>query len=278
MLPFKSYLIERVYRLENEENKQVEKILDTYQQFFSPDVLNGRDPKKLYKNDIKDDSFFIGGFEYFDHETKEQRVIPVRVSFERFQADASYDERNNVILLYYYNYDHLSTALKRNKIAHELLHAKQHYKKSPKGYRTALHKRTLPSGSATIRSKRGYYTAPNEFPVQLASITHEMDRQYFQILQHIKKGTNVKFWEKQRQGFLRLLDMFIRSPKINYSVLPTYLNDQKDFIETLFRNKNDPEYRKFYKDFKTKLYWYYQKLSKVRKTDHGEANDNLPES
>jgi hypothetical protein len=278
MLPFKSYLIERVYRLENEENKQVEDTLNAYERYLGQENLSVYNAIKRFSDVIKDDRMLINTIEYFDNETKEENYIPVYVSFEDFAADAAYDGRENVIELYYKHFNKLTTSLKRNKIAHELLHAKQHYKKSPKGYRNALHKRTLPNGNATIRSKRGYYTAPNEFPVQLASITHEMDRQYFQILQHIKKGSNVKFWEKQRQGFIRLLDMFIRSPKINYSVLPTYLNDQKDFIETLFRNKNNPEYRKFYKDFKAKLYWYYQKLSKVKKTDHGEVNDNLPES
>lgn len=276
MLPFKSFVVEKVYQLDSDENKQVEEILQSYQNLFDPSVIGDKDPQKVYKRNLTKDGIFIGSIKYFDHASKEKREIPVYVSFEDLPADAAYSNQDNIIELFYYQYDNLSTILKRNKLAHELLHAKQHYKKITKGYNRAINKRTLPSGNVAIRSERGYFFAPGEYPVQVASIVHEMDRQYRLIVKHIKSGSNAKFWEKQRQGFLRLLDQFIRSPKVERGIeLPSYLKDQERFIKALYRNKNDARYSKYYKDFKKKLYWFYQNLNKAKKSHGLEAEADL---
>jgi hypothetical protein len=266
MLPFRSFIVEKTYELSPQENKQVENILNEYQKFFSSEALGDYDPQEVYKKHIQNDMLPIGTIKYLDKETNEEGTVSVYVSFEKFAADASYEQEDNIIVLYYRHYNRLSTIMKRNKIVHELFHAKQHYKTLTSGYKRAIHKRTLPSGLETIRSERGYFFSPNEYPVQLASLTHEMDRQYMLILQNLKRGLNRKFWENQKAGFLKLLDQFIRAPKlVNDQDLPNYLKNEKRFIKALFRNKDDPKYSKYYKDFKTKLYFYHQKLKGISK-------------
>jgi hypothetical protein len=276
MLSFKTFITEKVYQLDSKENKQVEDILQTYERLFDSGVIGNKDPQKFYKKNLTEDGIFIGSIKFFDNALKQNREVPVYVSFEGVPADAAFSDEDNTIELFYHQFDDLTTIVKRNKIAHELFHAKQHYKKITSGYRKSIQKRTLPSGNVAIRSERGYYFAPGEYPVQVASIVHEMDRQYRLILKHIKSGNGRQFWEKQRQGFLRLLDMFIRSPRvITGNDLPSYLKDQERFIRALYRNKNDAKYSKYYKDFKRKLYWFYQNLSKAKKDNGEEAGIDL---
>jgi len=262
MIPFKTFLIEKAYELDAQENKQVEETFRAYERYFGN--LDGEDPRKRFKSVIKNDRMLINTIKYFDHETKEENYIPVYVSFVNFAADASYEQKENVIELYYKHFDKLTDLVKRNKIVHELLHAKQHYKKLDPAYRRAVQKRS--GAKTTIRSERGYFFSPNEYPVQLASLVHEMDRQYMLILSNLKKGSNYKFWDNQRREFLRLLDQFIRSPKmVEDGNLPNYLKNEKRFLMTLFRNKDNSKYAKYYRDFKKKLYFYFQRLQAADK-------------
>ena len=279
MTPFKTFILEKkAYTLDSRDNEQVEKIFKRYEEYFSPEALDGKDPKRLYKKDITKDGFFLGSIKTFDHALKEENNIGVYVTFDDLYADAAYEEESNNIYLYYKQYDLLPTLMKRNKIVHELLHAKQHYKKLTPEYRRALNKRIKSSGQVTIRSERGYFFAPNEYPVQIASIVHEMDRQYRLLLQKIKLGSNVRFWENQRRGFLRLLEQFIRSPKlVEDKNIPNYLQNEKRFLKALFRNKDNPTYSRYYLDFKRKMAWYLQNL-KGLKVHGGEDKDNLSES
>jgi|GEM_PF-2682394 len=266
MLSFKSFIVEKAYELNAQENKQVEGALNAYERYFGQENLSVYNAMKRFSDVIKDNRMLINTIKYFDNETKEENYVPVYVSFEDFAADAAYERKENVIELYYKHFNKLTTLMKRNKIVHELLHAKQHYKTLTPEYRRALNKRTLPSGRETIRSERGYFLSPSEYPVQLASLIHEMDRQYMLILQNLKKGSNRKFWENQRTGFLRLLDKFIRSPKIvSDQDLPNYLKNEVRFLKALFRNKDNPQFSKYYKDFKKKLYFYYQRLQAADK-------------
>ena len=278
MTPFRTFIAEKVYTLSSQENKQVEDIFNKYQEYFSPEVLDGNDPKRVYKQAITDDRLYIGDIAYYDSELKEDNSVPVYVSFEKFAADAAYEKANNIIELFFLNFKKLSEQMQRNKIVHELFHAKQHYKTLTPEYRRALHRRVKPTGQVTIRSERGYFFAPNEYPVQIASIVQEMDRQYRLILQKIKIGSNVKFWENQRRGFLRLLEQFIRSPKlVEDKDIPNYLQNEKRFIKALFRNKDNPKYSKYYLDFKRKMAWYLQNLKSL-KANGSEIEDNNPES
>lgn len=266
MIRFKQFLVERTYKTSSKEDDQIEEMLNRYHHFFDSSVLKNRNPEKLYKGKLNEDgNFFIGTIEYVDFASKETRSLYVEVTFDRRPATGGFDDNTNTILLFYYNFDKLSNNEKRNTILHEVLHAKQHYKKLRPQDLRAINKRTLPGGMVTIRSKQTYYTSPNEFPVQLSSLTSELERQYLTILTHVRKpGIEAKFWERQRSGFLRLLDTFIRQSTLPKDYpLPSYLKYQEDFIRTLFRIKNKPEYVKHYRKFKTTLYHFYERLSSL---------------
>ena len=267
MHSFKFFTEKKAYSLNEKENAQVEKILKAYHTIFEP--LQDKNPiPVIYKNkafDREHGEFFLGNIQYFDPITKSEEKVKVVVNFEPLTGvRGAYVHDEKLIELFYYEFVELSENLKRGTIVHELLHAKQHYRKKSPAERRALHKRTRADGDVTVRSLRGYYLGATELPVQIASITHELDRQYNTILNNIKSGKNVKFWEHQRRGFLQLLERFLRASSIKGFPLPSYLNDQKSFIETLFRNKNNPKYIKYYRDFKTKLHFYYDKLRGVK--------------
>ncbi|CAB5226308.1 hypothetical protein UFOVP760_87 [uncultured Caudovirales phage] len=270
LVPFKKFVTEKTYNVTSKERKQIEDIFDRYQLYFNDDKLQGKSPEAVYRKNLQEDgTFFLGTITYIDQVDRKEKKLHIEVSFgQKASAAAGYRESTNSVILFYNYFSSLSPNEQRNTILHEVLHARQHYKKlRPQDIR-ATHQRTLPSGQVSIRSKQDYYTSPNEFPIQLASITEELQRQYSLILQHLKRGDNKKFWEKQRLGFLRLLDTFIRSSKLPKDFpLPSYLKYQEDFIRTLFRIKDKPEFRKQYRKFKLALQHYYQKLNQRPQKD-----------
>jgi len=276
MQNFRLFTEKKTYTLSSKDEKQVEKILQNYNAFFNPVTVGDNPEKKLSKNKLynkKERTFFLGTIKYHDPILNDEGIVSVVVNFEpNISARGAYIHDTNTIELFYVIFNNLSENLKRNTIAHELFHAKQHYRKISPEARRAVHKRTLDDGAVTIRSKRGYYFSQNELPVQLASIVYELERQYNLILKHIKTGKNAKFWERQRGSFLQLLERFLRERSIKNFPLPSYLHDQQDFIETLFRNKNNPKYAKTYKNFKIKLHFTYDKLRKLK-----APNINEPE-
>jgi hypothetical protein len=264
LIPFKKFVTEKTYSVTQKERKQIEDIFNRYQLSFSEDKLKGKSPEIVYRKNLqKDGTLFLGTIDYVDYVDRKEKKLHVEVSFgQKASAAAGYRESTNSVILFYNYFNRLSSNEQHNTILHEVLHAKQHYKKlRPQDIR-ATHQRTLPSGQVSIRSKQDYYTSPNEFPIQLASITEELQRQYNIILQNLKKGSNRKFWEKQRLSFLRLLDTFIRASNLPKNFpLPSYLKYREDFIRTLFRIKDKPEYKKQYIKFKLALQHYYQKLN-----------------
>ena len=211
MDPFKKFVAgNQTYELTGEENKQVDKVFDDYQKLFGYEVIGKKDPVRIYKNNIKNGLLYLDKISYHDHASKTINKVPVYVSFDKSRTDnATYSKHDNAIILFYYSLLSLTDTQKRSKIVHELVHAKQHYKEVSPEYRRAIQKRVLPSGAVSTRSWRGYFLDPIEYPVQVSVIVHEMDRQYRLILQKIKRGMEVKFWEYQKKKFLQLLDEFI---------------------------------------------------------------------
>jgi hypothetical protein len=277
-IPFKQFVTEKTYSVTQKERKQIDDIFDRYQLYFNEDKLQGKSPEAVYRKKLQEDgTFFLGTIVYTDQVDRKEKKLHVEVSFgQKASAAAGYRESTNSVILFYNYFSNLSSNEQRNTILHEVLHARQHYKKlRPQDIR-ATHQRTLPSGQVSIRSKQAYYTSPNEFPIQLASITEELQRQYSLILQHLKRGDNKKFWEKQRLGFLRLLDTFIRSSNLPKDFpLPSYLKYQEDFIRTLFRIKDKPEYKNQYRKFKLALQHYYQKLKQQSQKDVAIPEEGL---
>ena len=156
----------------------------------------------------------------------------------------------------------LNNSLKRNKIVHELFHAKD-YKKPTAEYIKAT------SGS-TVGSKRDYYTAKNEFPVQIAAIMHEINLQQKELLRRSKAGTGMSFWKNRRNLLLQSIANLINATKMTEVHVPQFLSDYKGFIDTLYRNKNNPSYKKYYNEYKQKLKQLYSNIQRTRFTNSNE--------
>jgi hypothetical protein len=265
---FKAFILENA--LTNDEENQVSLIFKTYLKYFNPAVLGNSDPREAYKKRLQPDgTMVLGSIKYYDEVRRKEDKVYVAVNFDRSIGDAEYDRRSDTITLYYQKYDKLTNSIKRNKIVHELFHAKN-YKKPTTEYIKAT------SGN-TVGSKRDYYTAKNEFPVQIAAIIHEINLQQKELLRRSKSGTGTSFWKNRRILLLQSIANLINATKIAEVIVPQFLTDYKGFIDTLYRNRNNPTYAKYLIDFKRKLKQLYSNIqrTKSKKSNDREADDNL---
>jgi NADH dehydrogenase/NADH:ubiquinone oxidoreductase subunit G len=268
MYPFKSFVVES--DLSNDEERQVSLVFNTYLKYFNPRVLGNTDPKVAYKKRLQPDgTMVLGSIKYYDEVKRKEGKAYVVVNFDQSLGDAEYDRKNDTITLYYQKYSKLTNGLKRNKIVHELFHAKD-YKKPTAEYIKAT------SGN-TVGSKRDYYTAKNEFPVQIAAIIHEINLQQKELHRRSKSGTGMSFWKNRRNLLLQSIANLINATKMTEVVVPQFLADYKGFIDTLYRNKNNPSYQKFYNEYKQKLKQLYSNIQRTKfaSSYEGEARDNI---
>jgi len=271
MTPFKTFVVEST--LSNEEERQVTLIFNTYLKYFNPTALGNNNPREVYSKRLQPDgTMIIGSIKYYDNVKRKEGKAYVAVNFDQSLGDAEYDRDSDTITLYYQKYNKLANSLKRNKIVHELFHAKD-YKKPTAEYIRAT------SGNK-VGSKRDYYTAENEFPVQIAAIIHEIDLQQKELHRRSKSGTGVSFWKNRRLLLLQSIANLINATKITEVVVPQFLADYKGFIDTLYRNKNNPTYVKYFNDFKRKLKQLYINIQKIKVTnsDEGETGNNLQDA
>lgn len=274
MLSFKDFInedIQPVYFLNDFENEQVDTILRKYHDYLDPGVLDGEDPEIFYKKRLLsseygelENTLNLGKLLYNTDEKGATNGVSVVVSFiTDIVAKAAYSEKYDTIELFYYYFDKINENQKRNAIKHELFHAKQEDKSLTPEYRRSINRRTLPNGNITIRSKRGYFFSPNEFSVHVSTIVAEIDRQNKLFNNYISQSTGVKkaFWEKQKQGFKKLLLQFIEG-NLNIKSLPSYLMDEEDFIKTVYRNKNNPDMVKYYDFLRDRLHDKYVDITR----------------
>jgi hypothetical protein len=262
MYPFKAFVIES--DLSNDEEGQVSLVFNTYLKYFNPRVLGNNNPKEVYSKRLQPDgTMVLGSIKYYDEVKRKEDKVYVVVNFDQSLGDAEYDRKDNTITLYYQKYDKLNNSLKRNKIVHELFHAKD-YKKPTAEYIKAT------SGS-TVGSKRDYYTAKNEFSVQIAAIMHEINLQQKELLRRSKAGTGMSFWKNRRNLLLQSIANLINATKMTEVHVPQFLSDYKGFIDTLYRNKNNPSYKKYYNEYKQKLKQLYSNIQRTRFTNSNEG-------
>lgn len=263
ILTFKEFFLEKkVYNLDPEEESQINTIIKRYLHFFPSegkkkyDIVN-KTPQVFYKDRLDyNERFVLGDIDYTDLLTNEKRYVVVLVDFTKgHNKFASYNPALDYITLYYYNSVSDKSFLK-DKIAHELYHAKQQQKKHGKTYKRSINKRTRKNGTTTIRSKRGYYLDPKEFPVYSTLIVKKIEEVY----------NNGKKSEKENLLiFLNLLLKYGKSALVDLEV-PSFLKDKEDFINILYRNKDNPKYSNLYKKFTNKIYWVYEKLKEEKNT------------
>jgi len=263
ILTFKEFFLEKkVYDLDPEEESQINTIVRRYLHFFPSEgkkkyEIIQKTPQIFYKDRLDHNQrFVLGDIDYTDLLTNEKKYVVVMVDFTKgHNKFASYNPFLDYITLYYYNSVSNKSFLK-DKIAHEVYHAKQQQKKHGEKYTRSIGKRTRKDGSTTIRSKRGYYLDPREFPVYSTLIVKDIEETY-------KKGN-----KSEKEKLLLFLSLFLKHGKsvLSDMDIPAFLKDKQDFINTLYRNKDNPSYSNLYKKFANKVYWVYDKLKEEKNT------------
>ena len=249
MFNFTEFLQERIYRLEPNEQDQVDAIVDYYTKLFNKDTLKkllitGTKPKDHYRKLINKQGLLpIGHINFFDNNTEKYRKIPVFVSFEReskerglYELDTadSGDITKEHIILFYYKLS-LTRKFIEDALVHELFHAKQPYKTPREGYR---------------KNKTNYYLDPTEIHNFTSNIIKMIEDQY-------KNGT-----VEENNNLLTFLDQFARRGKSissNFDV-PDFLKGRQEFLRALVNNKNNPKFKDEYKRFFKKIYYIYTQL------------------
>jgi hypothetical protein len=255
---FTSFITERVYEITDEEEKQINDLVKKYKDLFFKDrktslKISYETPEVYFKDQLDEtgENLFLGTINYIDLQDKETKSTNIFVSFERDASSRGefYDEYGE-IYLYYYNLEFKEKLIK-DILTHELLHAKQHYKKMSKSYKEAIRKRKKPSGEYGLRSYRKYYYDPLELPVYTTLLVRDFLSEYRES-NRLEKYMLKNFLA----GFIK------RGAEVRESdsIVPEFILDRRDFLKFIFLNRKHKKYRQAYKDFIKKLYWTYNKM------------------
>jgi hypothetical protein len=249
MLNFTDFLQERIYRLEPNEQNQVNTIVDRYSKLFNKDItkkllISGVKPKDYYRKSINKQGLLpIGSINFFDNSTEKYRELPVFVSFERNSKDRGLyelDIANNGditkehIILYYYKLP-LTRKFIEDALVHELFHAKQPHETRKENYR---------------KNKTNYYLDPTE--------VHNFTSNIIKMIEDQFRGGTVEENDKLLAFFL----FFSRRGRstLNIFDVPDFLKGKQEFLRALVNNRNNPRYKEEYKRFFKKIYYIYTQL------------------
>jgi hypothetical protein len=260
MISFKQFFLEklseRVYNLSSEEQQEVTKMVDRYEQKFGKQIfrklsLLKKKPEDFYKKELNkkgktnEDMFPLGLIAYYDDKDKEKKEIPVYVSFQKDSKDRGLYQRDEdedgkayweAIILYYYKISFTREILE-DILVHELIHAKQHYKYPGKNY---------------TKGGKYYWLEPIEVAAYTSNIIKALD-------DYLQKSTT-----EEKQKTIELLKKFITKGIVDFGKdTPWFLNDKREFLLSLYNNRNDskePRYRREFKRFYKKIFSIYQDL------------------
>jgi hypothetical protein len=183
------------------------------------------------------------------NDSKEQH-LPVYISFEKnskdrgeVYADTERDEKGNItkvipegIILYYYKIKFDKNDLK-DILQHEIFHLKQIHKIPKKGYGQTPEK---------------YWLDPIEVHNYVSNIINSIEDNF-------KVGTT-----EDKKNLLIFLLSFMKEGKIpETGTVPKYFKDKEEFINTLFKNKDNTKYKKEYQRFIGKIHWIYEQLKNL---------------
>lgn len=253
---FVNFILEKVYEISDKEEKDIDKIVDKYKQKFFKDGVTklkiiDATPIKYFKDELEDDdTLFLSDIRVKDFEKDKNKKVEIYVNFDKSATNrGEFVDDGDKILLFFYPLGYSVDKIK-DVLTHEILHAKQHYKKTSKKYAKAIRKRKLPSGETTFRSNRDYYFDPVEMPVYTTLIVQQFLSDYM---------SSDKANKKRLKTFLK---DFIKSgakPTVDTRA-PEAVVDKYDFFKFLYRNRKHKEFKDRYKSFIKKLYWLYSKL------------------
>lgn len=246
-----SFIVEST--LSDKEERQITVIFNRYLKNFNLIALGDSDPRELYINNIQSDGTIdLGTIMYYDEIKRKENKLHVVINFSDNIADTNYDRDLDRINLFYKKYDKLPKNVKRNKIVHELFHAKKYVKP------TAAYIKATTGNK--IGNKRDYYMSQAEFPIQIAAIIHEINLQQKELYRRSKSGSGRSFWKNRRILLLQTIANLINATKSTEVVIPHFLSDYKAFIDILYRNRNNPSYQKYFNIFKSKLKQLYTSI------------------
>jgi hypothetical protein len=260
MISFKQFFLEklseRVYNLSSDEQEEVNKLIDRYEQKFSKQALRKlillkKKPEEFYKKElnkkgvVNEGMFPLGLISYYDDKDKVDKEIPVYVSFDRNSKDRGLYQRDEnedgqayweSIILYYYKIP-FTRELLEDILVHELIHAKQHYKYPNKKYE---------------KGGKYYWLDPLEVAAYTSNIIKALE-------DYLQKST-----PEEKQKTIELLKNFITSGTVDFGKeTPWFFNDKKEFLSALYDNRNNPKEPKFRREFQRfykKIFSIYQDL------------------
>jgi hypothetical protein len=250
---FNYFFTERVYKLTPFEKKQVDQIILNYASLVTSDAKTRIEimrltPEIFFKDKLQDDNTLrLGYITYTDLQTNGRKKIAVDLDFTRNPGQlGEYHSSSKKIKIFYYGFPRKEPYAIQETLIHELLHAKQQYKTLKKGYARAIRTR---ADRGTMRSMRGYFFDPVEFPVH-STLT----------IDSIRNAFNDADSETQ-QEILNFLKVFSKGGKLPPDSVPAFLDNKVPFLQTIIRNKNNPKLKRQYRNFFKKLYWLYSSLS-----------------
>jgi hypothetical protein len=247
-------LSEKVYNLSEEEQEEVNKIVDRYEEKFGKNFMKRYfidkiKPQIFYKKELikkgdkNEGCLFLGMLKYFDNKDQVERKIPIYVSFEEKATDRGVynrdeDKDGNLIwediILYQrrisYDRNRIEDAL-----VHELFHAKSHSKNPRKGY-----------------EKGGPYYWLD--PVETAAYTSNIIKSLDEYLQD--------YPEDKPAMILYLKSFMERGITSHDENTPWFLRDKFEFLKHLYDNRNNPKFNKEFQRFYKKVYSIYEDLKK----------------
>lgn len=255
-MTFKEYFIERVYDIPEEEDKNIDKLVERYRELVFKDPttrikISHLTPQKYFEKDINEDGRLkIGRIKVKDLGIGKDIELNVLIDFTKGGNNMGefYDDSNDIVL-YYYALG-FSVYKIKDTLTHEILHAKQHYKKMSKKYKQSTKTRKRKDGSVTFRSNRGYYLDPLELPVYTTLIIKQFYKEYKE---------SDKLQRKQLKLFLANFIKTGARPTVDVAAPDTVVS-KNDFLKFLFLNRKNKKYSKIHKNFIKKLYWVYSKL------------------
>jgi len=256
MINFLNFILEKVYDLSDKEEKDIEKLVSKYTELFFKDnktkiKIIAVTPKKYFEDELDEKGrLHLGDIKVKDLEKDKIRKIEIFVSFEKDQnARGEFSESEKEVVLYYFPLGASKDRIK-DVLTHEILHAKQHYKKIGEKYKKAVKRRKLPSGEVTFRSNRDYYLDPVELPVYTTLIVKQFLQEY---------ESNEDIYKVKLKSFLKDFIKTGAKPTVDDRA-PDAIIDKNDFLKFLYRNRRNKQYSRQYKSFIKKLFWLYSKL------------------
>ena len=256
MLNFHSFLLERVYKITRQEEDDINELVEKYKDTFFKNTatkfkIHDKTPQVIFKDELdKKGRYILGTLSLRNLETNRDRKVKVVVDFDKEAHNrGEFIDSHNEIVLFYYPLGY-SESIILDTITHEMLHAKQHYKKVGKKYHEAIKLRKLPSGESTFRSNRTYYLDPVEYPVYTTLIVKQFLKEY-------KNSEQI-----DRIKLKAFLEDFIKAgaKPVFDNRAPDVILDKGTFIKFLYKNRRHKKFRKIYRNFLKKLAWVYNKL------------------